>query len=874
MALDNIQSEPTTDKSEGKLKKQGKKRISKSELKSKAKKEWKEHGTRDIFVTIGLLYVAGLIGQGVRAFFHLPEILNGTIEKGEIFTFNPLVSMWTAISTVPGVLSLLLTIAIAWVGWFYGIKPRIKEETGFKDDRNFRISEEGTYGTSSFMKEDEIEKVLDIKPIGEQEGNIIGLYGDKAISIPSKREFEEKAKKYNWGIEERVNNQISNNNIVAIGAPGTMKTRAFVRNLIIQAAKREESLIITDPKGELVEDTAVYLKNEGYKVRIFNLVNLLCSDSWDCIATIGTDSIVAKIFADTIANSAGAGDNKYWIDNASIIFKAVSLYVIESPVEVNKTMGRVYDILSTYDLPTLDGLFCTLPENSVARRAYNSFKRCNENVKGQILNGISTMLSVFQDDIVRDITSHNEIDVEEICYEKCAYFLIMSDQHDSFDFLATLFYAMSFVKQVEAIDRERSKREAGKKYRKTIPINYIMDEFSNLGQIPNFEKKISTLRSRQINLVLIIQNIPQLKNRYPDDRWQEILGCCAVTVCLGSTDKMTAEYISSFTGIATIEVESVNSTYDRQVLLLNQETEYKEVRSRGQRQLMNLDEILRMPNMEEIIFIRGQNPLQCKKFDYTLNPESKKFIKCSVTDHKPQWLIEKEAKRAENEAKVAELRARAAESDQIAIKKVELNARNGKYSNGNAAQVSQTPQPQRQSTTIQPPNAQPVYPNAGANQNVTANVGVEARQKTLSVPHKPSPVDSVSFSSPTTTYAQNVPNVPVSGQTEPKPEKPQKVEAKSPEKSKKSSQLDNFANTFYINNGLNVGDIDLATLENPNGIGGAKRVGGSAVGSVDTDKSNATDGEDNYPERDLPRRGTSDDEDDEKLFYSLCGRAA
>lgn len=151
-------------------------------------------------------------------------------------------------STVPGILSLLLTIAIVWVGWFYGIKPRMKEETGYKDDRNFRIADEGTYGTSSFMKEDEIEKVLDLKPIGEQEGNIIGLYGDKAISIPSKREFEEKAKKYNWGIEERVNNQISNNNIVAIGAPGTMKTRAFVRNLIIQAAKREESLIITDPK--------------------------------------------------------------------------------------------------------------------------------------------------------------------------------------------------------------------------------------------------------------------------------------------------------------------------------------------------------------------------------------------------------------------------------------------------------------------------------------------------------------------------------------------------------------------------------------------------------------------------------------------------
>lgn len=679
------------------LKKKDRKK-GREEVKQKIKTEIQEHGFRDLFIGLGVLYAAGIMGQGLKVFAHIPELISGEINKSEIFTLNPVTSIWTAISTVPGILCLLLSIAIAWVGWFYGIKPRMKEETGYKDDRNFRIAEEGTYGTSSLMREDEIEEVLDLKPIGEQEGNILGKYNGKVISIPSKREFDEKAKKNNWGIEEIINNKF-NNNIVAIGAPGTMKTRAFVRNIIMQSAKREESMIITDPKGELVEDTAVYLENKGYKVRIFNLVNLLSSDSWNCIATIGTDSIVAKIFADTIANNAGAGNDRYWVDNASIIFKAVSLYVIESPTEVNKTMGRVYDILSSYDLPTLDGLFYNLPENSVARRAYNSFKRCNDNVKGQILNGISTMLSVFQDDTVRDITNHDEIDLEEICYEKSAYFLIMSDQHSSFDFLAVLFYAMSFVKQVEAIDRERSKKEAGVAFRKTRPINYIMDEFSNLGQIPNFAKRISTVRSRDINITIIIQNIPQLKNRYPDDQWQEILGCCDIMVCLGCTDEMTAKYISTRTGIATIEVESVNSTYDRQIVLLNQETEYKEVRSRGQRQVMTLDEVLRMKNLEELVFIRGQKPLLCEKFDYTLNPESKNFVKCSVTDHKPQWRLEQEAKRAENEAKVAAIRAKAEEKSRVEIKRVEKNARANQYSKEFVSSSEPHPEPTPEDST-------------------------------------------------------------------------------------------------------------------------------------------------------------------------------
>lgn len=619
------------------------------DFKQRLKENWKRYSLFSVIT----IYLSGLLTQCVQAIFKLPQIIDGTISKSEIFTLNPFKGLWLTVSSITGILCLLLTIGLVWLGWFYGIKPRMKEETGYEDDRNFRVAEEGTYGTSSFMRRDEMEKVLDIKPIGEQEGNILGQIDGKALSVPSEKEFEKKVKANNWGINEIINNKL-NSHIAVIGSSGTMKTRAFVRNLIIQAAKRGESMIITDPKSELVNETSVYLKNKGYKVKMFNLVNLLCSDSWDCLATIGTDSLVAKIFADVVAENAGKGNDAYFVTNAGIILKAVSLYVLESPNETDKTMGRVYDILSSYTSEKIDSLFMTLEVTSSAKRAYDAFKRCNDNVKGQILNNVSAMLSVFQDDAVRDITSSDEIDIENVCYEKSAYFLVMSDQHTSFDFLAVLFYAMSFIKQVEAIDIEYGKKEAGLEYRPTVPINYIMDEFSNLGQIPDFVKKISTVRSRKINISVIVQNVPQLMNRYPNNQWQEILGCCDTTIFLGCTDMMTAEYISKKAGIATIEVESTNSVYDRQVMILNQATGYHEVKSRGQRKVLNEDEVLRLKNTDELIFLRGQKPIICQKFDYTLHPESKKFIKSSSVEHIPEWRKKKELEKAEGRRKADE----------------------------------------------------------------------------------------------------------------------------------------------------------------------------------------------------------------------------
>ena len=420
------------------------------------------------------------------------------------------------------------------------------------------------------------------------------------------------------------------------GASGTMKSRALARNLIMQDALRGESIIVTDPKGELYEDCAPFLRAMGYEVKMFNLVNQGCSDSWNCLSEIFDengciDSTSAKIFADTIVMNA-TSEKDYWSDNARNLLKATCLYVLEACPKEEQNMGKVYDIISSSTTTDIDIMFRSLEDTSVAKRAYNIFGVCTEQVKGQILNGLGIMLDIFQDDAIRNITTSEEINLSKPATEKCAYFCITSDQHSVFDFLIVVFYAMLFVKLVNRVDTLRHDKTI-----KTIPINLVMDEFPNIGQVPDFCQKISTVRSRNINITIIFQNIVQLQNRYPLGQWEWILGNCDTTIFLGCTDETTAKYISDKTGIATIEVETQNTKYERDVIVFNQNTSYNEVRSAGQRKVLNPDEVLTLKNTEELIFLRGKQPLKAKKYDYTLHPLAQQLKSQPITSHIPEW---------------------------------------------------------------------------------------------------------------------------------------------------------------------------------------------------------------------------------------------
>lgn len=594
----------------------------------------------------------------------LPQVIRG--ESSFNISVNPIDAFVATFTHISGYVIMITVIMIGVYIYKYQISTRMKQETGTKDEqRRFTYADNDSYGSSRLKTAEEMTDIIDLieikdtkgiilgKPLGEDTSNITMETSPtekgktKVISLPSPDEYNDKVKRLNWSLDQRINNQ-TNQHIAVFGASGSMKSRALARNMILQATRREESVVVTDPKGELYEESYQYLKDAGYDVKMFNLINQDNSDSWNCLAELFNDNgevnpTNAKIFADTIVVNAKPDGSKdsYWNDNAANLLKATCLLVAEDDT-METSMGTVYDLIANKTLDEIDSLFRVLPEESVARRSYNLFASCNDVVKGQIINGLGIMLGVFQDEAVRNITTSSEIDLSKPITEKCAYFIVTSDQHRVFDFLAALMYSMLFIKLVERYDRL--------KYDKNIKLKHvhlILDEFPNIGQIPDFSRKISTVRSRGIDITIIFQNIVQLQNRYPNGQWEEILGNCDTTIFLGCKDETTAKYIANATGVASIEVTTQNTKYDRSQVMLNQNTTYNEVRSTGQRMVLNPDEVLSLKNTEELVFIRGQSAMKAKKFDYSLHPDAIKLKAVPIAEHIPQWKQDKI--KAENE---------------------------------------------------------------------------------------------------------------------------------------------------------------------------------------------------------------------------------
>lgn len=667
----------------------------KNENFDKLKKYIKNHPLKTSLLVIGTLYLSGLISLGVNVLINLPRILAKEMENP--FTLNPFLLFKDMFTSVRGYIILFLIIVLEIYIWNFVLKPRFKQKTGTDDERGFTYADKGIYGDSRLVYADtvsevfneEFENILKVDTVDSVEGDILGKPVNidtsnvkkdtdekiknkiNVITVPSSKEYDQKAKQEKWPIDDIVNNKLNNHKAI-FGASGTMKSRAVARNFIMQAAKRGESIVITDPKGELYEDCAIYLKNKGYDVKMFNLVNQKYSDSWNCLEEIynkdGTvDVTSAKIFADTIVTNA-SGESDYWSDNARNLLKAVCILVAEDPY-LPTNIGTVYDIISQKTPAEIDALFKNLDPDNVARRAYSIFGVCTDQVKGQIANGLGIMLDVFQDENIRNITSSHEIDLTKPATEKCAYFCITSDQHSVFDFLAVLFYAMMFIKLVETIDSSREVGHEG--MGSTIPVNLILDEFPNIGQIPAFCKKISTVRSRNINITVIFQNIVQMQNRYPYGQWEEILGNCDTTIFLGCTDQTTADYIAGKTGVTSIEVTTQNSAYQRDVVVFNQSTDYHEVSSTGQRKVMNADEVLRLRNTEELIFLRGHKPLKAKKYDYSLHPDAMLLKPMAIKDHIPDWKqkqIDERRKKEEARLKILQENERKDQEEQEKLK--------------------------------------------------------------------------------------------------------------------------------------------------------------------------------------------------------------
>ena len=637
----------------------------------------KTHPFRFTFLAVIAIYVSGLMSQVIYS------IMNTNNPDKKHFSFG-IRAFTECITSIRGMFCLLITIIVMYFIWRKLIKPRQEIKTGIDDERKFTYAATGEYGTASAMTENDLKDILEFKSIEETDGIILGeTYDGKVVSIPTQAEFDEKAKRNKWTQDDKTNNT-RNRNMLVIGSPGTMKSRAIIMNQIFQACKIGDSIICTDPKGELYEKTYKILTSHGYDVKMFNLVQQKYSDAWNPLIELSSESYIkeamndvarasrmkrdstyAKIFAETVVNNA-KGDSKgeqFWDDNAMNFFKAALMS------NNSETLGALYDFISGKSLEQFNTEFMSTEEESVARRAYNIFNQSSDVVKAQIINGLGIMIDVFQDQTIRDITNTSELDMTKPAREKCAYFVITSDQHRTFDYLAVLFWTMAFIKLVEYIDANKDEGGAT-----TKPVHLLLDEFPNIGAIPDFNRKLSTVRSRLLYSTIVIQNLPQLMNRYPNGMHEEIFSDCDFTVFLGCNDVLTAKYISELTGTATINVETVNHIYEGNQLVLNQHQEYRKVKSVGQRTVMNMDEVKSIKNTDLLLFIRGTKSVyQCKKFDYSKHPYAKEIEYYKVREHVPQWKKDK-LEKIKSEQERIEKQKRQEEEDAKKQKEIYENA--------------------------------------------------------------------------------------------------------------------------------------------------------------------------------------------------------
>ncbi len=564
---------------------------------------------------LAILYVGGYLAQFIGNYALWKEGGGSPGDGTATLMASPelMVCFQAALRPPHGIYGIFICIGLLAVLLLVVMRIGYSDAGEYDEDRNFTYSAKGTYGTSGWMGRKEMEGVLDlVGDLRRHRGIVLGMLDRKYVCVPE---------------ETRLNS-----NLAVYGASGSMKTRSFCMNRILQGVSRGESLVICDPKSELYEKSSEYLRDKGYTVRVFNLVNPENSDSWNCLAEVEGQELMAQLFVDVIIrNTKGDSKGDYFWDSAEMnLLKALVLYVDRGYPEESRNMGQVYQLLTLNSETALNSLFDVLPATHPAKAPYSLFKQASDTVRSGVVIGLGSRLQVFQSELIRKITARDEIDLELPGQEPCAYFLVTSDQDSTFDFLASLFLSFVFIKLVRYADKNC---EGGKL---SVPVHVLGEELTACGTIPDLSRRLSVIRSRNISMSCVFQNLAGLQNRYPQNLWQEILGNADVQLFLGCTDPLTAEFVSSRTGLASVAVSSKSKQLGTW-RISNYTPEFRETSGVGKRPVLTPDEVLRLPINKALVIIRGKKTLKVDKMDYSKHPEYPLLRSCKASAHVPEW---------------------------------------------------------------------------------------------------------------------------------------------------------------------------------------------------------------------------------------------
>lgn len=404
-------------------------------------------------------------------------------------------------------------------------------------------------------------------------------------------------------------------NVLVIGGSGAAKTRSFVLPNILTA---NTNYVITDPKSEVLLATGGYLKEQGYDVRVLNLVNLEQSDGYNPFHYLRDEKDVLKLVNNLIQSTTPKGSHEsdpFWTKAETALLQAIILMLFQEAPEYEQNFSMVMRVLEYAEVreedeghvSPLDLLFESIERrkpDSVAVRQYKVFKLAAGKTAKSILVSTAVRLAPFNLPQIQALTDHDDMDLYTLCEKKVALYAVIPDNDNTFNFLVSLLYAQAFQALYYSADQI---------HHGPLPrhVRFVLDEFAAM-PLPGFTRELATMRSRSISASVIIQNMAQIKELYKDS-WETIPGNCDTILYLGGNESSTHKYVSEMLGKATIDTKTHGQTKGKS-------GSYSTNFQMSGRELLTPDEVRKLDNRYALLFIRGASPVMDEKYDLMHHP--------------------------------------------------------------------------------------------------------------------------------------------------------------------------------------------------------------------------------------------------------------
>ena len=407
-----------------------------------------------------------------------------------------------------------------------------------------------------------------------------------------------------------------NLNTLVIGGSGAGKTRFFGKPNLMQC---NTSFVVLDPKGEQLRDVGNLLEKEGYVIKVVDLINMNRSHCYNPFRYIKDDKDVLKLITNLIRNTTPKGsqtNDPFWEKSETALLEALCLYLLHEAPEEEQNFTMVMEMIAAaevkeddeeYQSP-LDELFERLEirnPNSLALKQYKIYKQAAGKTAKSILISVGVRLSAFNLESIASLTATDELELDLVGERKTAIFAVIPDNDSTFNFLIGMLYTQLFQMLYYQADIVHGGALP-------VPVHFLMDEFANVALPDEFDKLLSTMRSRLIFVSIIIQNLAQIKGLYKDS-WESIVGNCDTLYYLGGNEQSTHKFMSEYLGKETLDTNTYGKSSGRSG---NYSTNYQQ----AGRELLTPDEVRLLDNNYGLLFIRGERPVFDKKYDILKHP--------------------------------------------------------------------------------------------------------------------------------------------------------------------------------------------------------------------------------------------------------------